>query len=183
MKKYIVLLLAVILTLGCSRPAKEKKEILAKINNYEITLDEFEEEFKGSAYGRNDTSESRKEFLSNLINRKLILQDAQGKGLDKDKDFLKMIERFWEQSLLKLVLDKKTKDIAGSTFVSDKIIEETYQRMRQEGKADRTYDQMYNQIKWEITRTRGTQAMNEWVSGLRKNADIKVNYDLLKQGK
>lgn len=179
MKKYKFLLLAAILTLGCSGLDKEKKEILVKINNYEITKQEFEQEFKDSIYSRSDTPESRKEFLNTLINRKLILQDAQNKGLDKDKNFLKMIERFWEQSLLKLALDKKSKEIAGSALVNDKTIEEVYNKMVQEGKTDKSYDQMYQQIKWEITKLKEAQAMNDWIAELHKRADIKINEDAI----
>ena len=182
MKKNLVFLSILIFIMGCN-PAPKDKQILAKINNYEITLDEFQEEFKESSYGRNGTPESKQDFLNNLINRKLILQDAQKKGLDKDRRFLKMIEKFWEQSLLKLALDKKTKETAGSASVSDKEIEDTYNNMLKEGRTDKSYDEMYQQIKWEVTRAKETQQLNDWIAQLHKKADIKVNYDLLKQGK
>jgi PBP1b-binding outer membrane lipoprotein LpoB len=182
MKKYAIILLTALFIFGCAGKPKDKK-VLVKVNNYEITPEEFEEEFKESAYARNDTLESRKEFLNLLVNRKLILQDAQSKNLDKDRDFLKMIEKFWEQSLLKLALDKKSKEIAGLAQVSDKAIEEAYQKMLKEGKTDKTYEQMYNQIKWEIIREKETQLMDEWIERLREKSNIKVNYELLKQGK
>ena len=182
MKKYALLLFVLMLAAGCGRLPKDKV-ILAKINNYEITQDEFEQEFKDSGFGRVDTLESRKDFLNTLINRKLILQDAQKKGLDKDKSFLNMIERFWEQSLLKLTLDKKAKEVAGSVLVSDREIQETYDTLFKNGKTDKSYDQMYQQIKWEITRSKETQAMNNWVAQLRKKGEIKISSDLLKQNK
>jgi hypothetical protein len=182
MKKNLIFLSVLIFVTGCN-PAPKDKQILAKINNYEITLDEFQEEFRDSPYARNETPESKKEFLNNLINRKLILQDAQKRGLDRDKSFLKMIERFWEQSLLKLAIDKKTQEIAGSVSVSDKEIEDAYNNLLKEGKTDKTYDQMYQQIKWEINRSKQTQYLNDWINQLHKKADIKVNYDLLKQDK
>jgi hypothetical protein len=182
MKKYIVSLLVFLFIAGCqNRP--QDKPVLAKINNYEITQQEFEEEFKNSSFGRADTLDSRREFLNSLINRKLILQDAQKKGLDKDKAFLKMIEKFWEQSLLKLALDKKSKEIAGSAIVSDKSIEEAYNRMLKEGKTDKTYDQMYAQIKWDILKLKESKAMNDWINELHKNSDIKINYNLLNNTK
>jgi len=108
--KYItVIMLTLVILSGCA-PCGQQKEILARINNYEITKDKFETEFKESIYGRTDTLESRKAFLDNLIDRKLILQDAQEQGLDKEAGFLRLIQRFWEQSLLKIALDKKTQD-------------------------------------------------------------------------
>lgn len=182
MKKYALLLFVAILALGCGRSPKEKA-VLARINNYEITRQEFEQEFKDSSFGRADTLESRNEFLNILINRKLILQDAQKKGLDRDKSFLKMIERFWEQSLLKLALDRKSKEIAGSVSVDDKAVEEGYQKMLGEGKIDKAYDQAYSQVKWELTRDKESAIMSGWVLGLRKNAEIAVNSDLLKEDK
>ncbi len=178
MKIKFLFLFLLIFLLGCNPPPKNK-HVLAKINNYEITLDEFNEAFKESPYAYNDSENSKKDFLNNLIYRKLLLQDAQQKGLDRDKSFLKMIEKFWEQSLLKLAIDRKTREVAGTVSVSDKEIEDAYNSMSKEIKAGKTYEQMYQQIKWEITRAKETKALNDWVAWLRKNADIKVNYELL----
>lgn len=179
MKRYLFFLLILIFFIGCSNASKNK-EILAKVNNYEITEDEFEEEFRESTFSRTDTPESRKEFLNSLIDRKLILQDAQKKGLGKEESFLKMIEKFWEQSLLKLALDRRSKEIANSAAVTDKLIEDTYNKMVKEGKVTKPYNQAYSQIKWELTKVKESQMMNDWVEELRKKAQIKVNDELLK---
>jgi hypothetical protein len=64
--------------------------------------------------------------------------------------------------------------------VNDKAIEEAYNRMFKEGKTTKTYDQMYNQLKWEITKLKESQRMNDWIAELHKDADIEVNYDLLR---
>jgi len=182
MRKYAVILFLSLFIFGCGSQPKDKK-VLARINNYEITADEFEEEFKDSTFGSVDTIESRKEFLDNLINRKLILQAAQNRGLDKKRSFLKSIEKFWEQSLLKITLDIKTKEIISSIHVSDKTVQEAYQKRLQEGKTDKTYEGVRDQIKWEIINTTGHQLLNDWITELRKEAVVKVNYDLLKQDK
>ena len=182
MKKYLFFCGVLIFLIGCNQPAQDKK-IFARINNYGISVDEFEEEFKASVYSRNDTLNSRLEFLSHLINRKLILQDAQRKNLDKGPGFLKMIERFWEQSLLKLALEEKSQEIAGSILVTEESIEEAYQKILKEGKTDKPYDQMYSQIKWEITKEKEAQAMNEWLEALHKKSNVKINYELIKPKK
>ncbi len=179
MRKYLIIFLMLLFT-GCA-PSQEEEQFLAKVNNYIVTKNEFEEAFKDSPYVRDNTIESRKEFLDNLINRKLILQDAQEKGLDKNKDFLKMIERFWEQSLFRLALEKKTNEIAGTAFVSDAEIEKTYRNMLKEGKTDKSYEQMYSQIKWELAKLKESRLLNEWIDNLRKNSDIKINHNLLKK--
>ncbi|MFA5363513.1 MAG: hypothetical protein WC335_09815, partial [Candidatus Omnitrophota bacterium] len=167
MKKYAVILLVGLFIAGCMSSPEGGKP-LARINNYEISEAEFEEEFKASSYSHSDTVESRGEFLNTLINRKLILQDAQKKGMDKNESFLKMIERFWEQSLLKIALDRKSNEIAGSAFVGDKEVKEAYEIMFKEGKTDKPYDQMYQPIKWQITKQKENQTMSDWLSSLRK---------------
>ena len=112
MKKCSILLAGLLFVFGCgvNQCQSKKAVVLAKVNNYEITRVEFEEEFRRSRFGLADTLESRRQFLNNLINQKLILQEAQKEGLDKDPGFLKLIERFWEQSLLKITLDKKSRE-------------------------------------------------------------------------
>ena len=170
-KNLFILFLLFIFIGGCS--SKDKKTVLLWVNNYDITKEEFEQEFKESAFGKVDNVESRKDFLNNLINRKLILQEAQAKGLDKEKGFLKTIEKFWEQSLLKIALEKKSQEIAGSVQVSDDEIEKKYQAMLSEGKTDKLYQAMYQEIKWQITKDKESQKMNEWLEGLRKKAKIK----------
>jgi hypothetical protein len=125
-KRYLIITLLSLAIAGCVSQQTKNKQILAKINNYEITKQEFEEEFQNSAYSVSDTEGSRKSFLDNLINRKLVLQEAERHGLDKDKAFLKSIERFWEQSLLKVMLDKKSKDIALIKNAGEKEVEDAY---------------------------------------------------------
>ena len=147
MRRYLIITLAILMIFGCKAQAKNG-QILAKINNYEITKQEFEEEFKNSGFSVSDTEDSRKSFLDTLINRKLVLQEAQRQGLDKDKAFLKSIERFWEQSLLKVMLDKKSKDISLLKGADKKEVEDAY---------------------------------DGWIEDLRKNSNIKVDYNLLKQ--
>ena len=57
-----------------------------------------------------------------------------------------MIEKFWEQSLLKVALDKKTREIESKISSSG----------------------------WEAKRTEETKMMSDWMNELRKNAHITI---------
>lgn len=168
------LLFICILAAGCSR-APCAKDVLARVNDCEITRGEFEEEFASSVLSLNDTPESRKEFLDSLVDKKLILQDAEKKGLHKDRAFLRMVERFWEQSLLKIALDRKTKEIAGSSVVRDKEIKEVYDKMALEGRTAKPYADMYQQLRWELAKFKETQAIDSWIGELRRKAKIRID--------
>ncbi len=119
-------------------------DAVVTVNNYSIMRDEFESEFKASSYGQINTPASRQNFLNTLIDRKLILQYAQAEGLDKEKNFLKSIEKFWEQSLLKIALDKKTKEIEAKITMAD----------------------------WSAKRTAEARMMSDWMNELRQKAHI-----------
>lgn len=122
------------------------KDAVVTVNNYNISHDEFESEFKASSYGETDTPESRRNFANTLVDRKLILQYAQKAGLDKEGSFLKTIERFWEQSLLKVALDRKTREIEAKITAPD----------------------------WAAKRTEEAKKMSDWMNELRQGARITI---------
>jgi hypothetical protein len=95
--------------LGCQSKDADQP-VVAKVGSYVITQKEFEEAYKNSAYGHEHNPFYRSAFLNNMINQKLILLDAEHRGLDHDPQFLKMIESFWQQSLLTMALQEKTKE-------------------------------------------------------------------------
>ncbi len=162
----IFILIAVIPLMG----AKKKENCLVKINDYCMTSQEFEGEFKDSVYVAKDTPAARSEFLDTLIRRKLMVRDAERLGLDKDKEFLKTVERFWEQSLLKRYLNQKSKKISSSILVTDQEVLEEYKRMQKIGIADKPYVQMYDQIKPRLVQMQETKAMDAWLAQLYGNA-------------
>jgi hypothetical protein len=176
MNKYLILLLSIIFITGC-QPKGDCPKTLARVNDYRISVDEFEKKFQ-EFNADNPSPVTKQEFLNGLITQVLILQDAQSKGLDKNNEFLKTVEKFWEQSLLKVAVENKSKEVAGSAFVSDKSIKETYDQMIKDGKAPKPYDQMYQQIKWQLTKERETRIFSKWLADLRKTSKIKI-YDNL----
>ena len=123
-----------------------------------------------------DTPQVREAFLEKLINRKLILQEAQKKGLDKKEDFLKSIENFWEQSLLAIVIDKKVKEISGSTTVSKREIQVYYNNwIKDNPDEQQTLDEMRDTIEWQLLTNKQRAALNSWIETLKDNADIEVD--------
>lgn len=153
MKNKMIFLLLIMFLAGCSCPLPKNENVLAKINNYTITLEEFQTQFSQSPYSKDNTPEAKKEFLKLLIGRKLILQDAQAKGLDKENDFLKMIEKFWEQSLLKLALQRKSQEISGLAEVNndkqgqDQLMNDWMASLEKQAKISVDYDLLNRGLK------------------------------------
>ncbi len=107
--KYIYYMLAVVLFLSAVvgfelRPHRvpADKEAL-RINRRIITLDEFNRLYSSFPSYAKD----RGDFTNSLITRELLVQEARNEGIDRDERFRQSIENFYEQSLIKLLIDRK----------------------------------------------------------------------------
>jgi len=64
--------------------------------------------------------------------------------------------------------------------VDDRDVKEAYDKMVRDEKIDKTYHQMYNQIRWEVTKSKETESMNNWLVELRKKSNAKINYEKIR---
>lgn len=88
-----------------TKPHPAEKNIAITINRKYITLDEFNARFASVQ------ATDRQDFINSLIVRELMIQDAQKEGIDKDEAFRRSIQDYYEQSLIKQVMDKKIKNL------------------------------------------------------------------------
>ncbi|NQT95280.1 MAG: hypothetical protein HQ572_02410 [Candidatus Omnitrophica bacterium] len=118
---------------GCgSRPEPDK--VIAKINSYDMSLEDFKNEMDYTFINERGRL-SNDEILDLAIRRELLVQEAQRLGLDKEVSFMKTIERYWKQTLIKELLDKKSKEIS-----SDKMLTRDQKNRAMED----WYRQLYN---------------------------------------
>lgn len=163
------------LFLQCSCSKRNQKDVtVVKIDAYTLTANEFEELFQ--EHEMEDTPENRAGFLNNLITRKLLLEEAQKQGWDTQKDFLRSIENFWEQSLLRLVVDQKVKEIAKNITVTESEVESYYQKwVKENPETSKPLQEMRNLIEWRIQKAKEAQTMEEWTNHLIQKAHIEVD--------
>ena len=158
---------------GCGNNTDEK--IVIKINDYQMSLDDFNQEYSELDLER-DTIQAKESFLDNVITRKILLQEAGRQGLDKKKSFLREIERFWEQSLLKIVIDEKMKEISGSLEVGDEEIQTFYSGWGKENPTDvRTVEDLKDTIKWQLLREKQDLLLEAWLKKMKDESKIKVD--------
>lgn len=182
MKAWMLVLVAAVGMAGCQgKPATDK--VVASVNNYEISQGEFEERFQEHNRGKSDTLEGRKEYLNNLIQQKLILQNAEARGLDRGANFLKLIERFWEASLTRLAIGTTLKANPDAWSVTDKEIEEAYLKGSPAGTVGKSSPGVYRQIKADLTKMKQDAWIRGWIAGLSRNATIQMHEEFLKKGK
>jgi hypothetical protein len=169
----VLISLATFILYGCGSKYRKPRAVI-RINDYTLNLNEFNEMFKEASL-KNDTPEIRHAFVDNLITRKLLLYEAQKQKLDKGGDFLKAIQNFWEQSLFKIVIDNKTKELAGSIKIYNTEIEQYYDQLAKENPDIKSLSESYPAIKWQLMRQKQTEAMDEWINNLKKKTRIEID--------
>lgn len=83
------------------RPARQKAALI--INDRVVSEAEFEKLYAS----RLPYYKKRDEFIDGLITRELLIQEARKAGIDKEEAFRRSIKNFYEQSLTKVLLDRK----------------------------------------------------------------------------
>ena len=121
-----VLLLCLIIFSGCE-PKQEKDPTAITVNGIEIGINEFNEAYNSSLYTGSDAMVPKEEYLETLIQRRLLLAEAEKYGLDKEEKFLKSVEFFWQQSLLKLVIERQLRHISATIKVEEPEIKKYYE--------------------------------------------------------
>lgn len=174
MNKIILMVVIFSLIVGCS-PKKGGQDLAIKVNDYEMSIEEFNEDYMDVKAVRGQTLDSKDQFIQEIITKKALLQEAQRQGIDKEEDFLKTAERFWEQSLLTILLDRETKGLSAGIKVSNKEIEDYYNSLDEEEKQSKTLDELKPQITLMLMRIKAAQALNDRIDSIVKNSNVFVN--------
>jgi len=167
----MALTLITMLSIGCAKKP-DKSQVVAEINNYLVTTDDLRDEAKLSIY-----SAPKEQILQNIIYKELLLQEAQRMNLDKNKDFMKEIENYWKQALIKRLINIKGNEFLVFSQVSNEEIKAEYERLSKENNGKiKSFKDMSGEIR-EMLRVRKAQvSLDNWIASLRKNAEIK-KYD------
>ena len=113
----VFVLMAPLVLSGCGRGYDPDKTV-ARINNYYMSIDDFKSDL-GTVYVNEQGVLSDEEVLELAIRREVLVQEAQKHGLDREKTFMKTIERYWKQTLIKELLDRKSREISQKQGLSD----------------------------------------------------------------
>jgi hypothetical protein len=176
MKKLIlgfILVVIAILFAWEYNPFAKQENYAIKIGDIGLTAAEFNQAYEASRFRTH--AEDKKSFLDTYISRKLILKQAEELGLDKNPQFLADLQLFWEQSLLKLMMRRKIKEITTNLEVDEQEVINYYKKHRSQYE-DKSIKDVYADIKWLIWQQKQSQAIDNWINSLKNNANIKIDY-------
>ena len=168
---------------SCSNQPRHKDIILA-VNDYEMTKDEFNLYCAENLEYKDDlkiTLNIKKDMLNSLIRKELLIQEAKKMGLDQNSEFIAAIEKYWEATLIKLLMQKKNEQIEKITLVSQTEIKKKYQEYKSKNNSLPPFEQIEKELTAEILETKKTKALDNWMNALQAKASVRINESLLKE--
>lgn len=182
---FILIFYSFIFLSGCTQERAEKKEVIARINDYKLTLQEFEDQLIEELTMETDfkvTREAKSVFLEQLIRKELLIQEAQKQRMDRKKKFIKTIERYWESTLIRDLMELKGDEFDKRTYISEEEIDARYQEMKKTEGELPPIEEIREQIAEQLKDQKKREKLKQWINNLRKNAKIEIDQKLLHQG-
>lgn len=122
--KYLFIILAIVslatvLSLFSFLPGKtpSKDEIAISINGRDIARDTIALEGTKRGYHAKEQAE----LYDTVITRELLIQEAEKQAINKEESFRKSLKEFYENSLIKILLDRKNEQLQST--VTEKEID------------------------------------------------------------
>jgi len=185
MKKTFFYLLLLFLSLNlfcCSQEKTENGKLLAKINDLKLSLNEFQYQLAAELELDKDfklTKEAKKNFLEEIIRKELLIQEAQRLKLDKKEKFVRALERYWESTLIRDLMEIKGKEISRTILISQEEIRAHYDTMKKRAKKLPPQQELEEEITEDLEEKKKTRMLKEWINNLRKRAKIEIDHELL----
>jgi hypothetical protein len=168
--------------LCCTQETAEKQKILCQINEYKLPFDDFQAQLAEELEMDHDfklTQQAKQQFLEGLIRKELLIQEAKKRKLDRKEKFVRAIERYWESTLIRDLMDLKYEEINKRTPISEEEIDARYKDMKSTDASLPARKEMYDLIKEELKEEKMAATLEGWENELRKNATIEIEQDLL----
>ena len=179
----IVLITFTFFSLACTREKAEEGKVLARINDYHLTLAEFQDKLSAELELEDNyklTRQAKLDFLEECIRKEILIQEARKRELDRKAEFIRAMERYWESTLIRDLLDLEGKDIARRAVVTQEEIEAFYARTNEQmGTPPPPVTEIEAQLRREIKEQKKTEMLEEWMRSLREKARVEIDEDLL----
>jgi len=168
---------------SCGKEPSQQSKPLAKVNNYVIEENNFRRELAASAYFHDIKGlsyEDKRKFLDSRIRKEILIQQATKLGLDREETFRQAIERYWEQTLISSLLQRKSAELEKEVIVTSDEVEKRYLEMKKTEAKLPPLAEMKEELAREIREEKKTSALEAWMKGLQDRAEVVVYEDNLR---
>lgn len=178
------LVLAVLVVAGCGRREADSGTPLATVNDFTLTLESFEKELAAEIEldpQAKLTDEAKARFLEELIRKQVLIQEARRQGLDRQERFMRTIQRYWEATLIRNLLEQQGERISGRILIPEARIEERHRQLLAADPQTPPLAQVRDQILAELKDLQKTALLEAWIAQLKADSRIHIDQAKLKR--
>jgi uncharacterized protein YktA (UPF0223 family) len=137
---------------GCGKKT-EPERIVVRVNDYSMSVEDFIDEIEHSPYAGGEAKDFES-LLDLAIRKQVLIQEAQRQGLDRQGAFMKTIERYWEQTLIRELLKKQTRRVSEtiSKDKQDKALSDWFEELYESSDIE-INEQVLNELKVDSRRS------------------------------
>ncbi|MCI0468819.1 MAG: peptidylprolyl isomerase [Nitrospirae bacterium] len=168
MKRFAVLFFVVLLMFSCTKKeaGQEKKaaggDYMLKVGDVVLNKDAIEKEIKAMPEEAQKMLYSDKvmfeKFLQDYADKEMLYKEAMKKGVDKDKDFIRRMEYSKKIATIQFMLNKELSERAK---VTDKDIQEYYNKNKAEFKKPASYKLSHILVKTEAEAKKAAERISK----------------------
>ncbi|MBL4901135.1 MAG: hypothetical protein JKY62_00600 [Desulfocapsa sp.] len=161
---------------GCSGDSTDNKEYLVRVNDFHIStadvdkLLKLEIQLDSNFYLSEDT---RTAFVQQLVQTQLLIQEARKRKLDERESFRQTIQRHWECTLIRDLLEEEGEQIRETTVVTQEEIE-AYFLENKDFLGEGTLQQLSPELSKKIEDKKVTDQLEKWIAELKSAAIIDI---------
>ena len=170
------------LVLACSRGAAVEKDVLATVNDYKLTVSEFQRQLAADMEIDRElkmTNPIKKIYLNQIIQQQVLIQEAKRQKLDQQPKFIRAIQRYWEATLIRELMESKGQEIEKQVIVSQEEVQRYYDDLKRKDPAIKPLSEMDSELTARIREDKKTAMFQKWVDELKHEAAIHTNDNLL----
>ena len=179
---YLIGTFAGLMVLACARGPAGEKDILTTVNDFKLTLSEFQSLLTADMDIDRDlkiTDPIKKEYLNQIIQKQILIQEAKRLKFDQKPKFIRTIERYWEATLIRDLMENKAQEIEKNTIVTQEEVQRYYDEMNKKDPALQPLSEINPDLTAKIREEKKTAMFQKWVEELKREARIHTNEEML----
>jgi len=175
---HITIMLGLVILLStCSNDSEKKNDYLIRVNDYTITSEEINSllKFETKLNSNFDIStDTRTAFTKNLIQTQLLIQEAEKRHLDQKENFRKTIQRYWESTLIRNLLEEEGQRLRKTTVVSQEELKAYYQQNKN-FLGQKSLQELRPKLSQRLEDEKVSERLAKWIEELQSNAIIEIH--------
>lgn len=127
------------------------------------------------------TDSIKKEYLDQIIQKQILIQEAKRLKFDQKPKFIRTIERYWEATLIRDLMEIKSREIEAQVIVTQEDVHRCYNEMKIKDPGLQPLPKIEPDLTAKIREEKKTALFQKWVEELKLESSIQTNEKLLDQ--